>query len=266
MTHWNGQVYAVIGDNGNYGHLQNNDEDWKDDTSVILRIDPPGPYYAIGIRNSFGLAFDPATGNLWDTENGPDEYDEINLVPDKFNSGWMKIMGPTDNQTRIDLLPKYKDYVYNNPEFSWFRTVGPTAIEFGTPEIGQADKVFTLDCNTGNLYRFTLNSQRDGFVFETPELQDLVLNIDDPSDEIIVGSGFGCATDIERGPDGFLYILSLSQGALHRIVPAAMAEQEAPQAKNETLPIQYVIAISVIIAASAGTAVILRGRLKRKSS
>ena len=166
----------------------------------------------------------------------------------------------------IDLLPKYKDYVYNNPEFSWFRTVGPTAIEFGTPEIGQADKVFTLDCNTGNLYRFTLNSQRDGFVFETPELQDLVLNIDDPADEIIVGSGFGCATDIERGPDGFLYILSLSQGALHRIVPAAMAEQEAPQAKNETLPIQYVIAISVIIAASAGTAVILRGRLKRKSS
>ena len=91
-------------------------------------------------------------------------------------------------------------------------------------------------------------------------------NIDDPADEIIVGSGFGCATDIERGPDGFLYILSLSQGALHRIVPAAMAEQEAPQAKNETLPIQYVIAISVIIAASAGTAVILRGRLKRKSS
>ena len=266
MTNWEGQVYAVIGDNGNYGHLQNNDEDWKDDTSVILRIDPPGPYYAIGIRNSFGLAFDPVNRNLWDTENGPDQYDEINLVPDKFNSGWMKIMGPTDNQTRIDLLPKYKDYAYNNPEFSWFRTVGPTAIEFGTPEIGQADKVFTLDCNTGNLYRFTLNSQRDGFVFETPELQDLVLNIDDPADEIIVGSGFGCATDIERGPDGFLYILSLSQGALHRIVPAAMAEQEAPQAKNETLPIQYVIAISVIIAASAGTAVILRGRLKRKSS
>ena len=37
MTHWNGQVYAVIGDNGNYGHLQNNDEDWKDDTSEIGR-------------------------------------------------------------------------------------------------------------------------------------------------------------------------------------------------------------------------------------
>jgi glucose/arabinose dehydrogenase len=34
-------------------------------------------YYAYGIRNAFGLAFDPTTGNLWDTENGEDVYDEI---------------------------------------------------------------------------------------------------------------------------------------------------------------------------------------------
>src|ERR671919_3264352 len=37
-------------------------------------------YYAYGIRNSFGINFDPVTGNLWDTENGPGEGDEINLV------------------------------------------------------------------------------------------------------------------------------------------------------------------------------------------
>jgi hypothetical protein len=51
-------------------------------------------YYAYGVRNSFGLAFDPLTGELWDTENGPDSYDEVNLVLPGFNSGWEKIMGP----------------------------------------------------------------------------------------------------------------------------------------------------------------------------
>ena len=49
-------------------------------------------YYAYGVRNSFGLAFDPVTGVLWDTENGPSNYDEINLVLPGFNSGWNKII------------------------------------------------------------------------------------------------------------------------------------------------------------------------------
>ena len=50
-------------------------------------------YYAYGIRNSFGIAFDPLTGNLWDTENGPSFGDEINLVEPGFNSGWAKVLG-----------------------------------------------------------------------------------------------------------------------------------------------------------------------------
>src|SRR5215207_968882 len=55
---------------------------------------PLDMYYAYGIRNSFGLAFDPLTGNLWDTENGG--FDEINLVEPGFNSGWNKISGSTE--------------------------------------------------------------------------------------------------------------------------------------------------------------------------
>ena len=50
-------------------------------------------YYAYGIRNGFGLAFDPITGKLWDTENGPDYGDEINIVEPGFNSGWNKVQG-----------------------------------------------------------------------------------------------------------------------------------------------------------------------------
>src|SRR6185503_5784112 len=49
---------------------------------------PLSLYYAYGIRNSFGIDFDPITQKLWDTENGPNYGDEINLVEPGFNSGW----------------------------------------------------------------------------------------------------------------------------------------------------------------------------------
>jgi aldose sugar dehydrogenase len=107
-------LYAVIGDVKREGKLQNVvDGPNPDDTGVILRVNPedgsPAPdipftnnnessslnkYYAYGIRNSFGIAFDPVTNILWDTENGPTEYDEVNVVIPGFNSGWLQVMGP----------------------------------------------------------------------------------------------------------------------------------------------------------------------------
>ena len=54
---------------------------------------PLNLYYAYGIRNSFGIDFDPVTSYLWDTENGPGYGDEINLVEPGFNSGWDQVMG-----------------------------------------------------------------------------------------------------------------------------------------------------------------------------
>ena len=114
-------LYAVIGDLNHRGQLQNiKDGLAPDDTSVILRVNPnigspakDNPfindpniamhkYYAYGIRNSFGLAFDPLTGYLWQTENGPDAYDEINIVKPGFNSGWIKVMGPLSRNEMTD--------------------------------------------------------------------------------------------------------------------------------------------------------------------
>jgi glucose/arabinose dehydrogenase len=50
-------------------------------------------YYAYGIKNSFGFDFDPITGKMWETENGPTFGDEINLVEPGFNGGWAKVQG-----------------------------------------------------------------------------------------------------------------------------------------------------------------------------
>ncbi len=235
MTSFDGQIYAVIGDNGNYGRLQNRDTDWKNDTSVILRVDPPGQYYAMGIRNSFGLTVDPVTGNLWDTENGDDSNDEINLVPENFNSGWIEIMGITNNQTKIDALPKYGDFMYSNPEFVWEKPVCPTGIAFSTSEVfAQTNRVFVGDCINGNIYRFNLNEDRTGFIFNSPSLQDNTLNTDESNEEILFGTGFGAVTDVEEGPDGFLYIVSLSNGKIYRIIPKDIA-QSLPELKGEYL-------------------------------
>lgn len=54
---------------------------------------PLNLYYAYGVKNSFGISIDPSTGTLWDTENGPEFGDEINLVEPGFNSGWEKVQG-----------------------------------------------------------------------------------------------------------------------------------------------------------------------------
>ena len=86
-----GKLYAIVGD----GHSARNAQDVTGNLrGKILRMNPDGSapgsnpmiggrrsrIFAFGIRNSFGFAFDPETGNLWETENGPECNDEINLV------------------------------------------------------------------------------------------------------------------------------------------------------------------------------------------
>ncbi len=226
VTSQNGSVFLVVGDAGRYGKLENHQDGEPDDTGVILRIAPPGPYYAMGIRNSFGLAFDPVNGNLWETENGPTENDEINIVPPNFNSGWDVITGPA-NSTQLANLPGFPGYVYHDPQFTWAKPVAPTGLSFVNSKEFEKYKnsLFVGDCNNGNLYRFELNSQRDGFVFNSVHLTDKVANIGDSMDEIIFGMGFGCITDVKQGPDGLLYIVSLSDGTIYRIIPKDLVVQ-----------------------------------------
>ena len=229
----NKNIYAVIGDQTLETELQNFNNDLISDAGIILRVgidnkvkspslsdSPNDHYYGVGIRNSFGLAIDPFTNNLWITENGTHEYDEINLTFPKYNSGWKKIQGPaTDEQ--LQNFVGYSDYEYSDPEFSWEETVVPTGISFVDDKWKKfSNSVFVGDCN-GNLYKFQLNTSRDKLVFDTPELKDLVLNADDSDSEIIFGTNFGCITDVEYNPDdGYLYIISyLNNGAIYKISP-----------------------------------------------
>jgi glucose/arabinose dehydrogenase len=51
------------------------------------------PVWSYGHRNSFGLCIDPETGDLWETENGPDVDDEVNLIRAGANYGWPMVTG-----------------------------------------------------------------------------------------------------------------------------------------------------------------------------
>jgi glucose/arabinose dehydrogenase len=230
-------VYLVIGDVGSHmGQTENNaNGPPPDGTGGILRVTQDGDavipnsplgndtdptlnkYYAYGIRNSFGIDFDPVTGNLWDTENGPAYGDEINLVEPGFNSGWTKIQGSA--QTRqLDpasvLVNIGGKGTYRDPEFVWNQPVGPTALKFlNSEKLGKQyqNDMFVGDIINGNLYHFKLNEQRMGL---------LVGKAAANPQAIVFGNGFGGITDIQVGPDGYLYVLSYS-GVIYRIVPSS---------------------------------------------
>ena len=206
---------------------------------------PMNLYYAYGIRNSFGINFDPVTGNLWDTENGPGEGDEINLVEPVFNSGWTQVQGMSTSSsnnndqdfTSSDLVDFDGRGIYSEPEFEWQQTLGPTAIIFlNSDRLGQQyqNDMFVGSIVTGNIYHFDLNEDRTQLVL-TGELEDKIAETRETgAEDIVFGEGFAGISDLEVGPDGYLYIDSLGQGKIFRIVPAVGDAFSPSQPSEET--------------------------------
>ena len=244
-----GKLYILFGDNGRRGFLQNlptggpvPDDQFggpePDDahlTGVVLRLNDDGttpsdnPFFssnsgltgqaaanvkkifAYGVRNGFGLAFDPLSGNLWTQENGDDTFDEMNRVRPGFNGGWIQVMGPAGrineyksiettygNGTlqqlrwqptniadtpqaalaRLYMLPGAQ---YVEPEFSWKYAVAPAALGFvkgrGLGPQFEGDMFVGASRTTlsnGFLFRFKFTADRQRFAFTDPRLNDLV--------------------------------------------------------------------------------------------
>src|SRR5215208_20333 len=199
---------------------------------ILGNTHPLNLYYAYGIRNSFGFDFDPVTGNIWDTENGPGNSDEINLVEPGFNSGWQEVQGMASNtddgfngfnlqEDIVDFEGKGK---YSNPELVWMDTEGPTALTFlNSDKLGMqyVNDMFVGDVHNGWIYHFDLNEDRTDLILEG-QLADKIANTPEEMQETIFGEGFGGITDLEVGPDGYLYVVSIGQGAIYRIVPGVI--------------------------------------------
>ena len=183
--------------------------------------------------NSFGIDFDPITGNLWDTENGLIFGDEINLVNPEFNSGYNKIDGIWIRGYQLSETEKHVSPLnlhdleifdgrgkYQALMFSWFRSVRPTGMAFfNSNKMGNHYKndLFIGNKINGNICHFDLNLQRTELSFPPCKLRDGIANSSDAFDDVIFGKGCGGISDIKVGlDDGYLYVLrfSKSKGAI----------------------------------------------------
>jgi glucose/arabinose dehydrogenase len=252
-------------------------------TGVILRLNDDGtapsdnPFYlagaaaggevganiqkvfAYGLRNTFGMDFDPVSGNLWLEQNGDDSFTEIDLVLPGMNGGWVQVMGPIDRigqfkqietspqffglqqirwspiniadspaqaLSRMFMLPGAH---YSDPEFSWKFEVAPAGLGFlssralgpqyeGDLFLGAARP--TLE--GGHLFRFNLTGNRRRIGVDDPRLDDRVadnlakFDITE-SESLLFGTNFGVGTDIRTGPNGNLFVVSLTHGAVYEI-------------------------------------------------
>ncbi len=227
--------------------------------------------FAYGIRNTFGMAFDPFSGELWLEENGDDSFSQLSRMDPGRNSGWVQIRGPvsriaeykaietgqvnggTDpcipNTTyfglqqirwpptniadtpeqalsRLFMLPGAH---YRDPEFSWKFEVAPAGIGFlSSRALGPQYRgdLFMGGARTflagGHLFRFNLTGNREKIGVDDPRLEDRVadnlckFDITE-SETLLFGTNFGVATDIHTGPNGNLFVVSLSNGAIYEI-------------------------------------------------
>jgi aldose sugar dehydrogenase len=247
-------------------------------TGVIIRLNPDGstpsdnPFiaagaaiggeaganvrrlFAYGVRNGFGLAFDPYSGNLWDEQNGDDSFDELNRVTRGANLGWIQIMGPSaridqykqiertagggtlqqlrwgpdriaDSPTQaMSRLLMLQGSHYDQPEFAWKVAVAPAGIGFqrgdrlGAEYRGNLFVGFARPSPMGGpLFRFRLTADRQRIAVDDPRLGDRVVDDDDESASLRFGANFGVVTDIQTGPNGNLYVVSLDKGRVFEI-------------------------------------------------
>ena len=224
--------------------------------------------FAYGVRNSFGMAFDPWSGDLWEQENGDDSFSELNRVEPGMNSGWVQLMGPANRigqfkaietdttaprpdaptgyfglqqirwlPTRIADTPEealarmfmLPGAHFSDPELSWKFEVGPGGIGFlRGSALGDryAGDLFmggsTPRLEGGHLFRIELTRDRRAVQASDPRLEDGVADnlmkweITE-SESLLFGRNFGVGTDVQTGPDGHLYVVSLSNGAVYEI-------------------------------------------------
>jgi glucose/arabinose dehydrogenase len=189
-------LYAVTGDVFNAG----NSQDFSNDVGKVLRLDrqgaapPNNPFpgsriWAYGIRNSFGLAFDPSTGYMWETEAGPECNDEVNLIGKGANYGW----GP--HKTCSSPPPPPLNTNQDGPKptlpLAWFTPTLPRwAWHFARDADSLAKKgtCSLADYNNGDLHDVVLTADRRGI-----------------SSMTVVYHHSDFLLSMERGPDGGLY-------------------------------------------------------------
>jgi aldose sugar dehydrogenase len=159
--------------------------------------------WSYGHRNPEGLAYDPATGILWETEHGPVGGDEVNIIEPGKNYGWgVATMGLEPGIMRQYAPGMTPPVTFYNP------SIGPSGITFYTGDKFPAWK--------GNLFITGMVGEK----LIRMEIKDRQIL----SQETVIAD-LGRVRDVLTGPDGFLYVLLQNRngdpvgGSIIRLVP-----------------------------------------------
>jgi aldose sugar dehydrogenase len=167
--------------------------------------------YTMGHRNMIGLTVQPDTGAIWESENGPNGGDEINVLQAGKNYGW-----PLVSAGRFYLGPRVNEKFYQEgmeqPLVFWVPAIATSGLTFYTGDRFPNWKghVFAGGMRqgevprSGHLERIDFNDKWEELHRESllRELQQRI-------------------RDVRQGPDGLLYVLTAeNDGALVRIEPA----------------------------------------------
>lgn len=155
--------------------------------------------YSLGHRNSLGLAFNPITGELWNSEMGPNGGDEVNIIRPGRNYGWPQISyGRTYEGPPVSPIP-WKEGM-ESPWAFWVPGISPSGLSFYTGERyfpSWKSSVF-------------IGAMRVGQVEGTGHLVRIQFDQDghERRRELMLTGLAQRIRDIKQGPDGFLYLLT----------------------------------------------------------
>lgn len=208
-------------------HRRNPDapQDLSSDVGKILRLNDDGtipkdnPFvgkagakpeiYSLGHRTVLGLTFKPGTNELWETENGPQGGDEVNIIKAGKNYGWPLVTYGRDYDGKR--LPGPSRDGFEPPELFWVPSVTASGISFYS-----GDKIPAWK---GNLF---LGSMTVGRLPGTGNLQRIVFNENgEQRRESLLTDLHQRIRDVRQGPDGLLYLLTdENDGAMLKIEAA----------------------------------------------
>lgn len=170
------------------------------DNPFFALVDVKPEIWSYGHRNPQGLALDPASGRIWETEHGPFGGDELNLIEPGKNYGWPKVtFGKEYSGEKITddrSLPGMED-----AKVVWVPCIAPSGLAFYT---GDKMPGWTGDLFAGGLVlkqvrRIDLDADGNVIGQETLQFKDRI-------------------RDVRQGPDGYLYVLTdEAKGRLIRI-------------------------------------------------
>jgi glucose/arabinose dehydrogenase len=166
--------------------------------------------YSIGHRTVLGLTIHPQTGALWETENGPQGGDEVNIVRPGLNYGWPVVTYGRDYDGKKASPTPWRDDM-EPPELFWVPSVTASGIVFYTGDAIPSWK--------GNLF---LGAMTVGRIGGTGNLQRVVFNENgEQRRETLLADLHQRIRDVRNGPGGLLYLLTdENAGAILKIEPA----------------------------------------------